>query len=397
MSLGRPTFVLILITVGVKILGFVEKQVIAYYFGVDERVDALFVAISVPTALFLLVREIVEPAYLPLFVRQLEVGRRDRGGKLFTAVGLLVIGVMVPLVVAGWLGATALAGWLAPGFEPAAQELTARLIRWTIAGGALLGLSALTYITLNAQGRFALPASGDLVLKVAPILCALLFAPRLGVVALALGMLLGALGRLLVHLFGLRGELRRLAWPLPEMGEELRELSWLMAPLVLAFALEALLVPFYYALRDTRTPALLGMLGVTINIGLTAVLIGPLGVGGVAAALTCSKSIKVLLLGGLLQRKRQDLAWTPIFGTALRLGLTATGAATAMYFLRLFLKWPGSAAGVPAQLAYLTAVSTAGLAVFVVAALLVRSPERSFLIASWRAVRRMDGERGPRS
>jgi murein biosynthesis integral membrane protein MurJ len=513
MSLGRPTLVLILITVGVKILGFVEKQVIAYYFGADARVDAFFVAVSVPTVLFLLVREIIEPAYLPLFVRQVEEGRNERGGKLFAAVGMLVIGVLVPLAIAGGVGATALAGWLAPGFEPAVLELTARLIRWTIAAGALLGLSALTYTTLNAQRRFALPASGDLVLKVAPILCALLFAPRLGVMALALGMLLGALGRLLVHLFGLRRDLLLLAWPLPEMNRELRQLGLLMAPLVLAvlfsqvseladnffasqlgdgavaartfarrivdlpvlilpytlsvvafptfaslasrreedrlyellgnilrglvqlfaflavatvflaepivalllergafdatarqltawplrlyglglvtFAVEALLVPFYYALGDTRTPALLGMLGVTINIGLTAVLIGPLGVGGVAAALTCSKSIKVLLLGVLLRCKRRQLPWAPVLGAALRLASTTATAAVAMYFLGLFFEWPGSAAGVLSQLVYLTAMSMAGLVVFVVAVLAFRSPERTLLIAGWRTAIRL--------
>ncbi|MCP4560464.1 MAG: hypothetical protein GY837_08040, partial [Bosea sp.] len=45
-TIGRATLALAVITMGVKLLGFVEKQVIAYYFGADARVDAFFVALS---------------------------------------------------------------------------------------------------------------------------------------------------------------------------------------------------------------------------------------------------------------------------------------------------------------------------------------------------------------
>lgn len=520
-QLGRATFALVCITVGVKILGFVEKQVIAYYFGADQRVDAFFVALSAMTVVFLFVREIVEPAFLPLFVRHLDAGNRERGWQLFTVVAVGILAVTIPTVMAGWLGARNLASWLAPGFTPSALELTARLIRVTLVGGVLLGLSSLTYITLNGYRRFALPAAGDLVMKAMPIVCALVLVPQLGVLALALGVLLGCAGRLLVHLGGLGHELRYLAWPRPESRADVRQLAWVMAPLLLGvmfsqlsdladnyfasqlgdgavaaktyarkivdlpilllpyalsvvaypyfsslagrgewdrlytflgrllrglaivfaylsvatillagpivtlllergafdaqarqltawplrlyaaglvtFALEALLVPFYYALRDTRTPVVLGIAGVGVNITLTALWIGPLGVGGVAAALTVSKTLKVLLLAWLLQRRRnqrphqgraRSLPWAPVLGAALRLSLSASAAAVTMAVMMHLRSTPGAAGSLLEQVGYLGLTSAAGAASFLAILLAFPSPERALFMDGLNMLRR---------
>ncbi len=509
-TIGRATLALAVITMGVKLLGFVEKQVIAYYFGADARVDAFFVALSVPTAVFLLVREIVEPAFLPLFVKNLDAGRRQRAWQLFTAVGAGVVVVTLPIVAAGFLGAGKLASWLAPGFAPPTLELTAVLVRVTIAGGLLLGLSSLTYITLNGYRRFALPATGDLVMKAALIVCAVVLASRLGAVALAIGVLVGCAGRLAVHLAGLARELRWLAWPRGPGREEVRRLAWLMAPLVVgvvfsqlseladnyfssllgpgavaarsyarkivdlpilllpyalsvvafpyfsalasrrewdrlyaffgrtlrglalvfallsvatillaepvvafllergafdaharvltawplrlyavglvSFALEALLVPFYFALGDTRTPVLVGILGVFVNVALTAALIGPFGVGGVALALTLSKTLKVVLLGAWLKRKRPALRLAPALGTGLRLGLAAGVAAAGIGVSAALWEWPGAAASLVQQAGYLAFTSAAGAVLYLAAVLGFGSPERSLVIAGWSAV-----------
>ncbi len=497
---------------------------IAYYFGADERVDAFFVALSVLIVLFLIVREIVEPAFLPLFVRHLDAGRDKRGWQLFAVVATGIIAVTLPVAAAGWLGAAKLASWLAPGFAPSTLELTAQLIRVTIAGGTLLGLSSLTYITLNGYRRFALPASGDLVLKAMPIACAVAFAPQFGITALAVGVLLGCGGRLLVHLFGLGREFRQLAWPQGQSRGDVRRLTLLMAPLVLGvvfsqisdladnyfasqvgggavaartyaqkivdlpilllpyalsmvafphfsslaargertrlysllgrmlrglalvfafisvatlllagpivtlllergafdahareltawplrlyaaglvtFAIEALLVPFYFALGDTRTPVFVGIAGVGVNIALTAAWIGPLGVGGVAAALTVSKTLKVLVLGALLLRRsplplpspggrRRHLQRAPIVGTLLRVGLAAGVAAGGMSMVMQIQSAPGAAAPLLNQIGYLSLTSGFGLVLFLATVLARRSPERTLLIETWNAIRHM--------
>lgn len=510
-SIGRATAALIAITLAVKVLGFAEKQVIAYFFGAGVDVDAYFVALSIPMAVFLLVREMIEPAFLPLYVSHLESNRRSAGGRLFVIVGLAIIFITVPLVCLGWARADTLVVWLAPGFEADTLHLAARLVRIMIGAGAFLALSALTYITLNGHRRFALPATGDLVLKIAPIACAILLAPHLGIFALAVGLLIGSLGRILVHTLGLVEERRWLALPNAESKQDIRTLVLLTAPLILgvvfsqiseladnyfsslveggaiaartyarrivdlpivlvpyalsivvfpyfsslanvgdsetlfrflarslralmlvfaflavstimlaepivslllergafdaharvltawplqfyaaglvAFAVEAILVPFYFALRDTRTPIVVGIVGVCVNIALTAALISPLGVGGVALALTVSKSLKVVCLIVLLKRKRKNLRLSPALMSVVRIAFAAGLAALGIFGARALVHVPALGESPVAMISYLAIVSTAGAIVYLSTLLAWSSPERDCIRDGWEFIR----------
>jgi putative peptidoglycan lipid II flippase len=98
-----------------------------------------------------------------------------------------------------------------------------------------------------------------------------------------------------------------------------------------SFAVEMLLVNYYFALADTRTPIAAGLLGVAIDIGLSALLIGSMGVGGVALALTVAKTIKVVLLLGLLPRKGHAIAWPAISRGAARLAVAGAVATVGLW------------------------------------------------------------------
>ena len=63
-----------------------------------------------------------------------------------------------------------------------------------------LAAGAVATSVLNAKGRFGAAALAPIVYNVAIIVGALLFVPPFGVVGLAIGVVLGALGHLLVQL-----------------------------------------------------------------------------------------------------------------------------------------------------------------------------------------------------
>ena len=460
--IGRAVLAIAAITVLSKVLGFVEKQVLAYYFGADLRVDAFIVAHSVPFLFFLLVRELIEPAFLPLFVQNLRAGKEKRGWRLFTLVALVILVVTVAYAGYAWTNADALAAQLAPKFGPEARERCAELIRLMIPAVVLLGLSSLTYITLNGYRRFALPACGDVALKAAPIVVCVLLVERLGVAALGVGFLVCAGLRLGVHAWGLGGCFRWLRLPDRASRSDVRLLALLTLPLVVGsafsfvseladnrfaaeigeggvsarafakklkdmpievvpytlsvvlfpffamlsaggerrrlatvftnsvhglailftplavgmfvlaepivslalergafdaaareltawplrmyalgmvtFAVECVLVNFFFALRDTLTPIAIGLFGVGINIALCALLIEPLGVGGVALALTVSKSVKIIVLTLLLARKGSFVSWPAIVPAIVR--LLFAGAVTALALTVLQARFP---------------------------------------------------------
>src|SRR5437763_11389093 len=115
MALAKAAFLLIAITCCVKAVSFVEKQFIAYFFGLGDYVDAWFVAVSVPLTLFLVTRELLEPAYLPVFMRRLHGADPRRAWQVFTvAAGLIAVMSMATALIV-YLTADTIAAALGPG------------------------------------------------------------------------------------------------------------------------------------------------------------------------------------------------------------------------------------------------------------------------------------------
>ena len=74
-----------------------------------------------------------------------------------------------------------------------------------------------------------------------------------------------------------------------------------------AFSAVPVIVAVYYALQDTVTPAKTAMVSVLVNIILGAVLMGPMGHGGIALAASVSSMLNVGLLLKKLKSKLGDL------------------------------------------------------------------------------------------
>ena len=89
---------------------------------------------------------------------------------------------------------------ITPGFDAGAAELTVDLTRIMLLSPILLALGAVATSVLNARGRFAAAAIAPIVYNLAIIGGALLLAPTLGVEGLAIGVVAGSLGHLLVQL-----------------------------------------------------------------------------------------------------------------------------------------------------------------------------------------------------
>lgn len=482
--IALSTLALVLITTLAKTLGFVEKLVIAYYFGADLRVDAFFVACSVPFLFFLLIRELIEPAFLPLFMENLRAGEERRAWRLF---GTLAAGITILTLGYGayvWFRAPALLTSLAPGFGPEAVGHGARLLRIMIPSVLFLGLSALTYITLNAYGRFALPSTGDLALKIGPSLLLALFFHDFGIAALALGFTLGAAARLGTHLAGLAPKLRWIGIVERSARRDLLQLGVLMAPLaagslfsmvseladnyfssqigeggvsarmyakkirdlpielipytlsvvlfpafarlaaerdrgrlarlfarsvhglaiwfapiavgfvllaeplvslalergefnaadrsrtawplrwyglgMVTFAIETVLVNLWFSLRKTLTPIAVGVACVGLDIGLSFVLSGRMGVGGVALSSTISKTVKVCVLAVLLSRQGAFVSWRRVADAAWPIGAGAAIMSIGLWIIVAQVPFPSGHTSVLTKAAYLGGAGLAG-------------------------------------
>ena len=494
-------------TLASRVLGYVRDMVVARAFGAGPVTDAFFVAFRVPNLLRRLLAEgALSTAVIPVFARTLAT----ESGEAFRAMVRAVAGAtaltLCMVTLAGMLFARAIVTVMAPGWlaDPPLFDLAVSLTRLMFPYLLLVGLAALATGILNAHRRFFTAAFGPAVLNVGMITAVLLLAHRFQppIVALAVGVLVGGLGQLLVQI----PEVRRLgvplrpsgAWRHPAVATIARRLApaafglaavqvtvvvntllasllpagsisflyyadrvmefplgvfgialataslptmsaqaaradraglidtlgfslrlsvfvavpaaaglvALGAPIVAllfqrgefgaaaaaataqaltgyavglpAFSATRIAAQTFYALGDTRTPVLLGLLAVAANIVLALALMGPLAHAGLALASSLSAYVNLLALLWALRRRLG-----PIGGRALVRSALRTGAATVVLWLAARALAPAGDTGAVAA-AHTAAAIAGGAIAFAAAAALLRAPELSALLGMLR-------------
>jgi putative peptidoglycan lipid II flippase len=235
----QATTIVTLITLVVKGLGFVEKILMAYFFGTGYQMDAYLVAYGIPFSAYVVLREVVKPAFLPTFLRTRRASRHQ-GWHLFDVAGTGLLLLLGAASLAGVLGAAPLISLSAPGFVGQQRALAVRLVRLAMPALLFLGLSTLTTSALHARKHFVRPALGEVSYRAGPLLLLLLFG---GVQAMILGVILGALGKLLIEAFGLDRRWSTIRPSLDLAFAPLRTAGRLAAPLLVALSLSLFVGP----------------------------------------------------------------------------------------------------------------------------------------------------------
>jgi putative peptidoglycan lipid II flippase len=271
-------------TLASRVLGFLRDMVVALAFGAGPVTDAFFVAFRIPNTLRRLLAEgALSTAVVPVFAEYAEARGRAEFVRLLRAVtgaGLLALGTttVIGIIAAPWI-----VRFIAPGFlaSPSQTELTVLLTRVMFPYLLLVGLAALGMGALNTHGRFFAAALGPAISNVGMIVGVLWLAGQLNppILSLAVGVLVGGLGHLLVQmpslwrtglLVGPSAELRH-----PAVGRVAR----LMVPAV--FGLAAVQVTVFV---NTLLASLLPAGSVSFLYYADRIMEFPLGVFGIALA-----------------------------------------------------------------------------------------------------------------
>ncbi|MFO7936422.1 MAG: lipid II flippase MurJ [Kiritimatiellia bacterium] len=185
--------------------------------------------------LFLIGEEALAPAFLPLFMRELDRGRLKDAWRFANSVlsiqfVLLAFASLLLFLAPQWVVSLCTAG----DYSPEKFALATRSFKTL--SPALIGLSlgSTTYVLLNAHKRFFLAAFGDAVWK----FCAVTFLIA-GVVLgkdcaqmLMWGLVGGSLCKIGTHLYGLRDKLYLFRFGFDLHHPFMKKLLWLMVPLL---------------------------------------------------------------------------------------------------------------------------------------------------------------------
>lgn len=172
--------------------------------------------------------------------------------------------------------------------------------------------------------------------------------------------------------------------------EDTEATAWVLLFLLLGLYVYAgrdTLTRVFYAYHDMRTPVKISVATVVLNIGLSYLFMQFLGVGGLALGTTVSLTVNFFVLLYLLRRKIGPMGLGKMAGS-----LTKTAAASAAMGIVIWLVDLGLREAVPATSAgfavRVVVGLLAGVAVFLVVARLVKSPELNEVRDMLRAVLR---------
>ena len=214
-----------------RVLGWVRVVIIANTFPFGPEFSAFVAAFRLPDLMFQLVAAgALSSAVIPIVSALLATDETARAWRVVSTIanmmlaGLLVLGIVV------LIAAPAITEAINPGFGPEQVNRTADLTRIMVLSPIFLSLGSLVSSVLNARGRFAASAIAPIVYNLAIIGAALLLAPTFGITGVAIGVVAGSLGHLLIQLAPLRAQGFRYDARIELADPEARHALKLMAP-----------------------------------------------------------------------------------------------------------------------------------------------------------------------
>jgi len=199
-GLHQAAYILALFAFGSQLLALVRDRLLAHIFGAGSELDLYYAAFRIPDVLFVIFVSVLSVYVLLPFVSQARENQSNLAGsqilaQMFT---LFLIGYStIALVV--FVLAPYLVPVLFPGMVDNSDTLVL-LMRILLLQPLLLGISSLFGVVTQLSHRFVLYAISPLIYNLGIILGIVVLYPYLGIKGLAVGVVIGALGHMLVQL-----------------------------------------------------------------------------------------------------------------------------------------------------------------------------------------------------
>jgi putative peptidoglycan lipid II flippase len=189
-----------------RVLGWARLVVIGTQFGLQGALDPFFAAFRIPDMIFQLVAAgALASALIPTIATLLARDEQERAWRVVSTVTNLMLAGLALLCGLLFVFAPAVVPAITPGFNAAQIATTVDLTRVMLLSPVLLALGSVATSVLNARGRFVASVVAPILYNLAIIAGALVLAPSMGVMGLAVGVVAGSVFHLGIQLYSLFG------------------------------------------------------------------------------------------------------------------------------------------------------------------------------------------------
>ncbi len=189
-----------------RLLGFIRIAVIGAVFGASGNADVLNLVFNIPNNLRKLLAEgALSSAFIPTLARchvgdpTLQTSRH----LVRQLIGFQLV-VLIPIVLFSVISPATIINVILDFPELDKQVLASELFRWLILYLVLISVAAVLMGTLNSHQSFLVPALAPLLFSFAVIGSILLLHQKYGVFSMVIGVLIGGVGQLVVHIPSIR-------------------------------------------------------------------------------------------------------------------------------------------------------------------------------------------------
>jgi putative peptidoglycan lipid II flippase len=184
-----------------RLLGFARDWFIYTRFGQSYYTDAYNVAFSVPDFIYmLLIGGALSSAFIPVFSSYLATNREEDSWKMASVVFNYTMLALILFICLAFIYAHPLLYLLAPKLPLYYHDLAVFLTRIMFVQCFFMALNGLALGILNSYNHFTTPALGGIIYNLGIIVVGVAFMDKIGIVAFAYGVVVGAFLNLLVQL-----------------------------------------------------------------------------------------------------------------------------------------------------------------------------------------------------
>ena len=261
-SVATASFLIFLLMIITKVLGFIKLRAIAQFFGVSKELDVFWAAFAIPDLIFtLLIAGTVNAALVPIFIK---VKTKEGHKKVLEVLNSVVnfnivlwfaiwaiLYVLSPVVVKG-LFSLASKPWVPMFFKGTIYydkeyiDLFIKMTRMLFFSPFLLGISSIFTAFLNSYKRFTIASLAPLMYNVGIVLSVyvlMAIVPNWGVWILVISVIVGSIFHLLVQL-PLIFELGYRFKPVFRFTKYVKDMIVLSVPRILGLAVEQIAITF---------------------------------------------------------------------------------------------------------------------------------------------------------
>lgn len=232
-ALTRAAGIVASLTVISRLFGFAREASLAAVFGATQSVDAYLMAQAVPFLFLGIVSYALTTTFIPVYSQvRAEKGRQGAYRMANTVIRVVIILGLI-LTVLGEAAAEPLVKLIAPGFDVLSTNLTVYLSRIIFPMVIFQLVSGIVRGMLQADGQFAVPEVAGLVQNSAVIIATLAFGNRYGITAVAVGLLVGVFGALIIKIPALARTGFRWGGVFDLSDPDLRRMLVLMVPAII--------------------------------------------------------------------------------------------------------------------------------------------------------------------